>query len=251
MSRGPARASGRILIALGGATTAVVLLGLLGAAATAAGRADVPVQPDRGQARAWAVQELSGREYRNPGNNWISRALRWVFQFVMNHLPNGPGSGIGLGIVLAAVLAVIAVAVRQAGGLRRQRRARTPDEVFQGSPMTAADHRRAAERAAASGDWATCVLERFRAIVRELEQRALITVRPGRTADEAARDAGAWLPDLADELMAAARAFDDVRYGDRPATPQAAEGLRLLDERVWAARPRQEAVVQAGPAVPT
>ena len=58
----------------------------------------------------------------------------------------------------------------------------------------------------------------MRAIVRSLEERALLDPRPGRTADEAAAEAGRALPAHADRLRAAARDFDDVTYGGRTAT---------------------------------
>ena len=57
----------------------------------------------------------------------------------------------------------------------------------------------------------------MRAIVRSLEERTLLDPRPGRTADEAAAEAGRPLPRHADRLRAAARTFDDVTYGGRTA----------------------------------
>ena len=80
---------------------------------------------------------------------------------------------------------------------------------------TAAELRAAADAAAARGDWSTAVLERFRAVVRSLEERALLDDRPGRTAHEAAEAAAARLPARAAELRRAARLFDDVCYGAR------------------------------------
>ena len=103
---------------------------------------------------------------------------------------------------------------------------------------SAAWHRAAADAAAAAGDVRTAVLERFRAVVRELEERAVLAEQPGRTADEAARDAAARLPGLGERLTAAARIFDDVRYGDRPATAAMDEALRELDAALRGGAPR-------------
>ena len=87
----------------------------------------------------------------------------------------------------------------------------------------------------------------MRAIVRELETRGVLEPRPGRTADEVAREAGAAVPAVAADLRTAATVFDEVWYGGRPATAQADALLRQADQRVQRA---QLAVVGAGaPAV--
>jgi hypothetical protein len=78
----------------------------------------------------------------------------------------------------------------------------------------------------------------MRAIVRSLEERALLAPRPGRTADEAAAEAGRSLPPHADELRAAARAFDDITYGGRTADRRSYERLRDLDLELERARPQ-------------
>jgi hypothetical protein len=56
--------------------------------------------------------------------------------------------------------------------------------------------------------------------------------RPGRTADEAAEEAGVQLPALRAELSEAARIFDEVRYGNRPATAEQDQFLRQVDAEV-------------------
>jgi hypothetical protein len=90
------------------------------------------------------------------------------------------------------------------------------------------------------------VRERLRAIVRSLEERAVLEPRPGRTADEAASEAGAALPDCAAGLRSAALLFDDVWYGGRPAGPEGDAALRELDDRVRSARPtRPDAATRA------
>ena len=82
----------------------------------------------------------------------------------------------------------------------------------------------------------------MRAVARRLDERALLDPRPGRTADELAAEAGRLLPELAADLRAGARIFDDVAYGSVRADAARAEQLRRLDERVEAAKP----VVLAG-----
>jgi hypothetical protein len=71
-------------------------------------------------------------------------------------------------------------------------------------------------------------------VARELEETGLLHPAPGRTATEVARAAGALLPDLTGELIRAAETFNDVSYGQVPAT---ADGYRIiteLDDRVRA-----------------
>jgi hypothetical protein len=134
-------------------------------------------------------------------------------------------------IVVVAVIIVIVVRLRL-GRTIRTVRART-GELFD-AVLTAAEHRAAAERAAAAGDYAEAVRERFRAVVRELEQRGVLDPRAGRTVDEVAFEAGRALPVLADDLRGAAVQFDDVWYGGRPATAQGYRQLVSVDDRVRA-----------------
>jgi hypothetical protein len=96
------------------------------------------------------------------------------------------------------------------------------------------------------GQFAEAVREWMRAIVRELETRGVLEPRPGRTADEVAREAGAAVPAVAADLRTAATVFDEVWYGGRPATAQAEAVLRQADRRVQRAQ-----LVVAGPAAPT
>ncbi|PWS41256.1 hypothetical protein DKT74_28560, partial [Streptomyces sp. ZEA17I] len=98
-------------------------------------------------------------------------------------------------------------------------------------------HRAAAEAHAAALRWTEAVQERMRAIVRSLEERALLDPRPGRTADEAAAEAGRVLPDHATRLRSAAREFDDVTYGGRAAGQPAYLALRTLDTELDEAKP--------------
>lgn len=60
---------------------------------------------------------------------------------------------------------------------------------------------------------------------------------PGRTADEAATEAGWALPAHADRLRTAARTFDDVTYGGRPGTEPAYALLTSLDTDLQQTKP--------------
>jgi hypothetical protein len=196
--------------------------------------AQLPVQPDADQGRAWARAELAGPEYEHP--SLVRRALEWLLDRLAHlPLPHGSGTAITGTLLVAALLALLAWAVWRAGGPLGRRRAAAED-VFDDATRSAAWHRAAADAAAAAGDLRTAVLERFRAVVRELEERAVLAEQPGRTADEATGAAAARLPGLGARLTAAARIFDDVRYGDRPATAAMDDALRDLDAALRAER---------------
>ena len=211
----------------------------------------VPVEPDRDQARGWAAEELSRREYQAARPGMLQRLVTWLRDRLENvMLPSWRGTRLVSGIVLAGAVGLVAYAVIRGGGLRRQVTG-TREALYSGRPLSAAEHRAAAETAARVEDWPTCIVERFRAVARELEERAVLTPQPGRTADEVAREAGSWLPDLADRLCQAARRFDDVRYGDRPGSAQGARELRELDDSVCRARPAAVAQTVGSPVVPS
>jgi len=198
----------------------------------------VPVDPGREQARGWAVDELARPEYRAAQPSLAERVIRWLLdQLDRVHVGANPGVSLAIGIAVVLVAAVVAYAVWRAGGLGRQARRARAEGLFAGDgPRTAAEYRAAADRAAAAGDWRSAVLDRFRAVVRELEERTVLVPQPGRTADEAARAAAEQLPDLAGALESGARIFDDVRYGDRPATADGDAALRALDAAVATSR---------------
>lgn len=94
----------------------------------------------------------------------------------------------------------------------------------------AAEHRAAAEAAAARRDYDTALRERFRAVLRGLEQTGTLPVRRSRTAQETANDASTALPlEAATPLHPAASAFDEVVYGGRPATEDEYRRLEYAD----------------------
>ncbi len=77
----------------------------------------------------------------------------------------------------------------------------------------------------------------MRALVRGLEERTLLDARPGRTADEAAAEAGRALPEHAAALSAAARTFDDIAFGERTADEASYRLLHELDRTLERTRP--------------
>lgn len=197
--------------------------------------ADVPVDLDRDAARDAATRELSDPGYAEAGPNALERGFGWVVE-QLGKLLAGIGGGLpwqgGVAILLAIVLIIVLI-VRYWRG-RAVRNVVSVRNVFGGRTMSADEHRRAAEEAQRRGDLTEAVRERFRALVRELEQRGVLVPRAGRTVDEVATEAGRALPALADDLRGAAWTFDDVFYGGRPATTERYEQLVTVDDRVRA-----------------
>lgn len=208
--------------------------------------AGVPVVPDADEARRWLERELADPVYHERPS-LLDRLLEWL-----RDLFDGLG-GVGIGntgtllAVLAGLLVIVLIAFLVTGPVRRSRRVTGRGSVLDADDRrTAADLRAAADAAAARGDWATAVADRFRAVVRSLEERTVLEERPGRTAHEAVEAAGLRLPAHAVDLRSAGRLFDDVVYGER--TPGAADdaALRELDARVAATRPTLPAGLRAG-----
>lgn len=199
-----------------------------------------PLTIPRDPAREAARRELSKGMYHENDPSWFQRALDsfwdWVEDLFNSASTVTPGGPLGLVVVILVVVAVIGALWWRLGTPRRQ--PTSSAALFDDRPRSAAEHRAAAEAHAAQGHWNQAVQERMRAIVRSLEERALLDVRPGRTADEAAAEAGRSLPAHADRLRAAARDFDDVTYGGRTATQQAYRRIAELDRDLESTKPQ-------------
>ncbi|MCR6486556.1 DUF4129 domain-containing protein [Amycolatopsis sp. OK19-0408] len=201
---------------------------------------DVPVDIDRDAARRAAAEELTDPKYRDAQPNILQQIGQWLGDR-LNELLNGlsssfPGGVFGLALVLVLLIVLVVVIRLRTGKIARA--ARAERTVFGGTRrQSAGDYRRAAAEAAAAGRYDDAVRDRFRAVVRALEERALLDVRSGRTADEAAAEAGLLLPNVADALRRGARLFDDVHYGGREGTEAAYTELTELDERSRRERP--------------
>ncbi|MFF4607983.1 DUF4129 domain-containing protein [Streptomyces sp. NPDC001339] len=209
---------------LGGKTAALERL-------LAAADDGIPVRTPRLPAREAAERELSDPRYHQHDPNPVQQALDWLWERVTELFRSAagvtPGSWIGLLAIAVFVLLLIVALRLRLGAVRRT--PTTSRTLFTDTPRTAAEHRAAADRHATAGRWNQAIQDRMRALVLALEERALLTSGPGRTADEAAAEAGRLLPRHTDALRTAARTFDDVTYGGRPGTEEAYAFLARLD----------------------
>ena len=197
-------------------------------------QADIQDTPDPSQAQQIAASELANPKYHNQPPAQGSATTMPTIGAPTTPPPPPPPSATSTSdptviLVILAAIAVVLILVfvlRAVGKPRakkeeKEKKKKKPkaeksdtaaplfDEVLVG----AARHRRDAENAAAAGQWAEAIRERFRAVIATLDERGLLPERPERTADEAARDAGEILPRHQQPLSVAARAFDEVEYG--------------------------------------
>ncbi|MFD0142904.1 MULTISPECIES: DUF4129 domain-containing protein [unclassified Streptomyces] len=229
------------MIHTGGTTTARLPL---------RGADDVPVDVPRVPAREAAERELSKPMYHENDPSLLERGLdrfwKWVGGLFDAASGATPGGLLGLLAIVVVVLALVGALWWRLG--TPQPASSTGDSLFDDGPRTADEHRTSAARHAAAGRWNQALQERMRAIVRSLEERALLDPRPGRTADEAAAEAARSLPSHTDELRAAARSFDDVTYGGRTADESAYRRVEELDTALERTRPTLDTDAAGAPA---
>jgi hypothetical protein len=210
-----------------------------------------PVDPNREEAQRWAVEELSKPQYASAKPSWIDEVWNQFVEWLrsLNGDPiNGPNIAMPLIGALAVVIIVVAViAVRPRLNARRKESA----EVFDAESSVNADTFRArASAAAARADWHTAVVEQFRAVVRSAEDRAIIDIQAGRTADEAAAQLGQAFGAASSRLGDAARLFDGVKYGKAAATASDHGAVLALDTELSATKPDFSGRAGYGLAVP-
>ena len=197
--------------------------------------ADAPATPGAQEAREAAEAELA-----KPAYHPTPDLLDWLWHWLRKHLdPTAviPGippllSGLIVLLVLVTCVVLLVVLLRRFRPVGRSRRAaRLFDDERDARALA-----RAADAAAERGDWDAAVVERFRAIIRSLDERGLIEDYPGMTAREATALASGALKTLGEELTRAAALFDAVRYGEVISTEEQDAWMRDLAQRVDTAR---------------
>jgi hypothetical protein len=194
----------------------------------------IPLEPGREAARALARRELARPDYHRDDPSLLERILRAVLDLARRTIAAvDPRSGelgwLALLVLVVALAAALALVRARVGPV-----ARTPrtSQLFEGPARTAAQHRQMADAHAAAGRWDEAVRERWRALVRGLEDRGVLDPRPGRTVDEAAREVPPVVPGSGPALAAAARVFDDIWYAGVPAAATHDAIVRQAEEQV-------------------
>ncbi|MFK4790630.1 DUF4129 domain-containing protein [Microbacterium sp. ZW T5_56] len=207
------------------------------------GFSEIPLLPDPDEARSWLEDELAKPAYAEAQPTWFDQMAKAISDFISGIL--NPQIGPGGGMVVAAIIGVLIVAIIVAAiivwGVPRTRASSrlTADDLLFGEEesRTATELRRAAQQAAAAGDYDEAVILRFRALARGLSERGAVRLGPGATVHAFAAQASAAFPTEVAELSAAADVFDAVRYLRQPGTPEAFDGISRTDERLERSRP--------------
>lgn len=214
---------------------------------------ETPVDPDRNEARRWAIDELSKPQYADAKPSWFDELMKGFVEWLRSLNSDGSGPGpdwtwpIAILLALALIVsAVIVVRPRLNAGRKRPSAAVFDEEAI----VDAVTFRSRAAAAAARGDWSAAVVEQFRALVRSAEDRTVIDPQAGRTADEAAAQLGRAFSGSQAQLDEAARLFDSVKYGHAEAEPQHYEALRTLDSHLATLKPDYQGHPGRGLAVP-
>lgn len=194
---------------------------------------------DRDAAHEAAQRELAKPIYPKPSLteaifNWIDDLL---YRLVAESA-SVPGGWFTVAVLLILVGVAVIVAVRIARRAMRTNRGDTA-ALFEGSALSADEYRAAAERYAATKDWSAAIRHRLRAVARQLEEYGVLEPVAGRTATELALDAGRALPTLVTELASAAKAFNDVTYGEQPGRESQYRMIAALDDMLESRVSRQ------------
>jgi hypothetical protein len=193
-----------------------------------------PSPVTRDGAQRAARHELTKSIYHRNSEPLAVRALHWAGHLVdralnsaVRHSPAGSFGALALVVILVVLVVVLIWRV----GVPRKATA-VGGVLPTGRAVAAADHRALSEAAATNGDWTTAVVERMRAIARELEERSVLDRRAGRTATELAREAGQILPLAEADLRRAAEIFNDVAYGGGGGSRGQLEEMIVADDAV-------------------
>lgn len=217
-----------------GFTTTGITATVVIAAVPPTAMAAVPIDIGRDEARDLADRELSSPRYAEETSSWLRQALEWIWARVLDLIDLAGGGTAGrivIAVAAAALIGGVVLVIRRA----RPDVGRSVDgapAVFGDRRLTAAEYRAAADAAAADGDWSAAVVDRFRALAAELEDRGVIEPRVGRTADELAREAGTAMPPIRADIDAATTLFDEVRYGGHAADADDHRQVQRLDDTI-------------------
>ena len=218
--------------------------------------AQAPATPDADEARRAAGRELSRPIYHDHHDLW-DRLWSWLRGlFDVGSMVPGVPSWVSTAIVVTVVAIVVALLILLVTRVSSARRVATPSLSVLTDDRDAATLTRAADEAAERSDFATAVVERFRAIIRSLDERGIIDEYPGMTALEAAALAHRALGThpVVTPLHEAAHLFDAVLYGHVVSTRSQDRQMRELAAQVVtitlpAGRPLAGATA-AGPGAP-
>jgi hypothetical protein len=203
-----------------------------------------PLTPTVAGARAQLHNELLKPQYQAARPTLFDQLWKAISDWFnsltgvkVSGLPGGPA--LILIVVGAVILAALIVGFVLFGVPRLNRRSAVAGVLFgEQDERDAAALRRAADAAAAAGDFGTAIEEGFRSIARGLGERGVVTTFPGTTAHGFSAFAAVSFPASRSTLERAADLFDGVRYLGALGTENGWALVRDLERELSRARPR-------------
>jgi len=198
--------------------------------------ADPPLDTSPDEARSLLRRELLRPEYNDQA--LVSRFVDWLRDQLTRGIDAASGSG---PLTTLAAMVILVLLMASLGWLLTRARLGSRASVTE-SPalneegLSAAELRERAEAALVEGRSAAALIDAFRALAMRQIERGRIDDAPGATAHELAGALGHAFPPLAERIGGAARAFDLVLYGDRPATADQARAVLALDDELVGVR---------------
>jgi hypothetical protein len=191
---------------------------------------DPPLDPSGSEARSQLRRELLHPEYHQ--QNVVQQLLDWLLRKVgsgLDHASQAPPLSTLMAMVVFVGLALsLGWLVSRARGTARdgeETHALLTQEV-----VSADELRSRAETALDAGRFEEAVVEGFRAVAVRQVERGRLSDAPGATAHEVAEALAQEYVALADRVHLGARLFDEVLYGERPATREQAASVLALDD---------------------
>jgi len=200
-----------------------------------------PIGIGRDRARSEASRELAQPIYHQHDPNLIQRLSNSFWDRIGELLSHAGGVRglplISLLFMLAVLAVIVGLLIWRYGVPAGSASAPTGDVFAAGQTLTSREHAALAVTAARQGRWTEAVQERFRALVRGLEERDLVPSGAGQTAVEAMASARAAMPTLARGFTDAAGRFDDATYGGRDGDEATYQRLTELEAKARTTRP--------------
>jgi hypothetical protein len=191
---------------------------------------DPPLDPSGSEARSKLRRELLRPEYHQ--QNLFQEFLRWLMRKIGSGLDRAsqapPLSTFMTMLILVGLVVALAWLVSRA---RHTARAKEDKHGVLTEEVVTADELRArADAALDAGRFEEAVVEGFRAVAVRQVERGRLSDTPGATAHEVAEALAREYAAMADPVHRSARLFDEVLYGDRPATREQAVSVLALDD---------------------
>ncbi len=192
--------------------------------------ADPPLDPAPDEARSRLRRELLKPEYNE--ENLVQRLITWLQRQVDRGIETAhdapPLQTLAAMLVALLLLGGLAVLLSRVRRTARERDGSRP--VLSEESVTAAELRARAEAALAAGRHAEALVDGYRALALGQVERGRLDDAPGATAHELAVLLDGAFPDLGGRFERAATLFEEVLYGDRPATREQAVTMLALDD---------------------